>query len=110
MGATGTGKTYLACALGMEACKQFYSTKYVRLPELLSELALARGLGIFSKVINQYRKYQLLIIDEWMLVALTETEAKDLLEIIHYRHKLHLLSFVLSFRMLVGTPRSENQC
>lgn len=87
MGATGVGKTYLACALGLEACKQFYSTKYVRLPELLSDLAVARGLGIFSKVIDQYRKYQLLIIDEWMLIALTETEAKDLLEIIHYRHK-----------------------
>lgn len=87
MGATGAGKTYLACALGMESCKQFYSTKYVRLPELLSELAVARGLGTFSKVIDQYRRYQLLIIDEWMLVALTETEAKDLLEIIHYRHK-----------------------
>ena len=87
MGATGAGKTYLACALGMEACKQFYSTKYVRLPELLSDLAVARGLGIFSKVVEQYRKYQLLIIDEWMLIALTETEAKDLLEIIHYRHK-----------------------
>jgi len=87
LGATGSGKSYMACALGMEACKHFYATKYIRLPELLAELAIARGQGIFKKVINQYKKYSLLIIDEWLLVKLTENEARDLLEIIHSRHK-----------------------
>jgi DNA replication protein DnaC len=87
MGASGTGKSYLACAFGMEACKQFYSVKYVRLPELLADLAVARGEGIFKKVLHQYRKVNLLILDEWMLVSLTETEARDVLELIHARHK-----------------------
>ena len=41
-GATGSGKSYLACALGMEACKQFYKTKYVRMPDLLLDLKMAR--------------------------------------------------------------------
>ncbi len=73
MGASGAGKSYLACAFGMEACKRFYTVKYVRLPELLSDLAVARGEGIYKKVLNQYRKVNLLILDEWMLVSLTET-------------------------------------
>lgn len=85
-GATGSGKSYLSCALGMEACKHYYNTKYIRLPELLSELAVARGEGRFKEAIRQYQKYMLLILDEWLLVKLTETEARDLLEIIHARH------------------------
>lgn len=87
LGATGSGKSYLACALGMEACKHYYTTKYIRLPELLAELAIAKGEGVFKKLINQYAKYRLLIIDEWLLIKLTENEARDLLEIIHVRHK-----------------------
>jgi DNA replication protein DnaC len=87
LGATGAGKSYIACAFGMEACKHHYTVKYIRLPELLAELAVARGEGTFKKSINQYKKYSLLILDEWMLVSLTETEARDLLEIIHSRHK-----------------------
>ncbi len=85
-GATGSGKSYLSCALGMEACKHYYTTKYIRLPELLSELAVARGEGKFRETMKQYQKYTLLILDEWLLVKLTETEARDLLEIIHARH------------------------
>jgi DNA replication protein DnaC len=87
MGAAGSGKSYLACAFGMEACKQFYTVKYVRLPELLVDLAVARGQGDYKKVLSQYTKISLLILDEWMLISLTETEARDLLEIIHARHK-----------------------
>jgi DNA replication protein DnaC len=49
MGATGAGKSYLACAFGMEACKQFYTVKYVRLPELFVDLAIARGQGDYKK-------------------------------------------------------------
>lgn len=87
MGASGAGKSYLSCAFGIEACKQYYTVKYIRLPELLANLAVARGEGIYKRVINQYRKVNLLILDEWMLVSLTETESRDLLEIIHARHK-----------------------
>lgn len=87
MGATGAGKSYLSCALGMEACKRFYSVKYVRLPELVTDLAIARGEGNFKKIFSQYKKVQLLVIDEWMLVNLTENEARDVLEIVQARHK-----------------------
>jgi DNA replication protein DnaC len=87
LGATGAGKSYIACALGMEACKHYYTVKYIRLPEILAELAIAKGEGSYQKIINQYKRFSLLILDEWMLVSLTENEARDLLEIIHSRHK-----------------------
>lgn len=70
-----------------ELGKHFYTVKYVRLPELLPDLAVARGQGTFKKIITQYKKYNLLILDEWVIGFLNETESRDLLEIIHTRHK-----------------------
>jgi DNA replication protein DnaC len=87
MGATGSGKSYIGCALGMEACKRFYSVRYIRLPDLLTDLAIARGEGTIKKLFYQYQRVNLLVLDEWMLVSLKESEARDLLEIIHSRHK-----------------------
>jgi len=87
LGATGCGKTYLACALGMAATRNFLAVKYIRLPELLVELAIARNNGTFRKVIQQYKKPVLLIIDEWLLYPLKESEARDLLEIAEARYK-----------------------
>ncbi len=87
LGATGSGKTYLACAFGMHAVRNFLSVKYIRLPELLTDLSIARGSGTIRKVMAQYKKYSLLIIDEWLLYALNETEARDVLEIIESRYK-----------------------
>ena len=53
-GATGCGKTYMACAFGMEACKQYYNTKYIRLPDLLIDLEVARTDGNYKKVMAKY--------------------------------------------------------
>jgi len=86
LGATGAGKTYLGCALGMSACRHFYSVKYIRLPDLLEELSVARGEGIFQKVMLGYKKIDLLILDEWLLTPLTDSESRDLLEIVETRH------------------------
>jgi DNA replication protein DnaC len=87
LGASGAGKTYISCALGIAACRNFYTAKYIRLPDLLNELAVARGEGIYKKVMNQYKKVRLLILDEWLLVSLTNTESRDLLEVVEARHK-----------------------
>lgn len=65
--ATGSGKTYLAYAFGIEACKQRYKTKYVRLPDLLLELEMARNDGTYKKIHGKYVNPVLLIIDEWLL-------------------------------------------
>lgn len=86
MGAAGSGKSYLACAFGIAACQRFYTVKYIRLPDLLIELDIARNEGSYKKLMKQYRKFNLLILDEWMLVSLKENEARDVLEIIHARH------------------------
>lgn len=87
LGATGSGKTYLACALGIAAVRNYLTVKYIRLPELLVDLSIARGSGTIRKVMAQYKKYSLLIIDEWLLYPLKDTESRDLLEIIEARYK-----------------------
>ena len=86
LGATGAGKTYISCALGMSACRHFRTVKYVRLPDLLDELSVARGEGIFQNVMQGYKKIDLLILDEWLLSPLTDSESRDLLEIVEARH------------------------
>lgn len=97
-GATGSGKTYMACAFGMEACKQYYTVKYIRLPDLLIELEVARDAGTFAKTINKYIKPTLLIIDEWLLLKLSESESKNIFELIHKRRKKTSTIFCSQFR------------
>lgn len=86
MGASGAGKSYLGCAFGISACRQFRKTKYIRLPELLEDLHIARGEGIYKRVLASYKKCQLLILDEWLLSPLTEPQTADLFEIIESRY------------------------
>lgn len=109
LGATGSGKTYLACALGMAAARNFLMVKYIRLPELLAELAIARANGTYRKVIQQYKRCSLLILDEWLLYPLKETEARDLLEIAESRYKNASTIFcsqfaVAGWREKIGDP------
>ncbi len=87
MGASGNGKSYIACAFGIAACRNYYATKYIRLPDLLDEVAVARGEGVYQKVMKKYKKISLLILDEWLLTPLRDTQAMDLLEIIEARHQ-----------------------
>jgi DNA replication protein DnaC len=87
LGASGAGKTYISCAIGIAACRNFFTAKYIRLPDLLNEFAVARGEGIYQKVMKQYKNVSLLILDEWLLTPLTNSEARDLLEIVEARHK-----------------------
>lgn len=84
-GATGNGKTYLACAMGNAACRKLLSVRYTRLPELLKELSLAQAAGELKKAIKSYQKYDLLILDEWLIRCLTPQENYNLLEVIEAR-------------------------
>ena len=97
-GATGSGKTYMACAFGMEACKQYYTVRYVRLPDLLLELQDARVKGSFVSVLKKYTHPVLLILDEWLLLKLSEDEARNLFELIHKRRKRSSTIFCSQFR------------
>lgn len=96
-GASGNGKSYLACAFGIAACRQFYQVKYIRLPDLLDELAVARGEGTYQKTMKAYKKVNLLIIDEWLLTSLRENEARDVLEIVEARHQVASTIFCSQF-------------
>lgn len=84
-GASGNGKTYIACALGIAACRNAIKVQYIRLPDLLNELAVAHGEGTFEKIIRAYQRIDLLIIDEFLLSPLASDQARELLEIIEAR-------------------------
>lgn len=60
----------MACAFDTEACKRYYSVKYVRLPYLLLDLQSSRGNGTFAVVMKKYTKPVPLSIDEWLLLKL----------------------------------------
>lgn len=84
-GATGTGKTFLACALAQAACRHGLSTRYFRLSRLLEELALARADGSYPKLMNRLQKTRLLVLDDFGLAPLGESERRDLLEVLEDR-------------------------
>lgn len=84
-GPTGSGKTWLACALGNAACRQGLSVQYVRLPRLFEELRIAHGDGSFGKRLSALAKTELLLIDDWGLAAPKAAERSDLLEVLDDR-------------------------
>ena len=88
----------MACAFGMEACKQYYAVKYVRLPDLLLDLQDARINGTFTATLKKYTQPLLLILDEWLLLRLSEEEARNLFELIHKRRKKSSTIFCSQFR------------
>lgn len=97
-GPTGAGKTYLACALGIEACKQTYRVCYVRMPDLMRNFENHRD---DIRELTKYRKrignYHVLIIDEWLNYKLPEKDAKMLYELFEQRSGINPTIFVGQF-------------
>lgn len=85
-GPCGSGKTYLACAIGHAACMREYSVRYYRLSRLLLELTQAKADGSYSKLLKQLAKLRLLALDDWGLEPLQPAHRHDLLEILDDRH------------------------
>jgi len=85
-GATGLGKSWLACALGHKACRDNRSVLYHRVPRLFEALALARGDGRYGRLLKTLARVQFLILDDWGLSVLNAAERRDLLEILDDRH------------------------
>ena len=85
-GPCGSGKTYLACALGHNACLQGYSVRYYRLSRLLLELTQAKADGSYHKQLKALARIKLLIIDDWGLEPLSAAHRNDLMEIMDDRH------------------------
>lgn len=98
-GYTGSGKTYLACAVAKQACKLQYRTKYIRIPDLLMEYdestLLKNGP---QKILRKYSTYPLLILDEWLLEEISENEQFFLFELIERRHDTASTIFCTQFK------------
>lgn len=86
-GPTGTGKTYLACALANRACRSGFTAYYIRAAQLPRDLAVARGDGTYPRVLKRLTRTNLLIIDDWLLTPFTDAERRDILEVIEDRNE-----------------------
>jgi DNA replication protein DnaC len=85
-GATGTGKSYLACALGQSACRRGLRVIYRRVPRLFDELALAKADGSYIKMMRKIGRAQVLILDDLGLGSPTQAQRHDLLEVLEDRY------------------------
>jgi DNA replication protein DnaC len=85
-GATGTGKTYIACALAQQACRKGYRAIYRRASRLFAELALARADGSYVRVLPRFARADVLVIDDWAMAAVNDAERRDLLELLEDRY------------------------
>ena len=94
-GPCGSGKTYLACALGHNACLRGYSVRYYRLSRLLLELTQAKADGSYYKKLKQLAGIQMIVIDDWGLEPLKPAHRNDLMEIMDDRHG-HTSTVVIS--------------
>ncbi|KKB60920.1 ATPase AAA [Robbsia andropogonis] len=84
-GATGAGKSWLACALAQYACRRGYSALYQRVPRLQEELRIRHGSGVFGKWLLQLAKTDVLLLDDWGMGTIDSATRSDLLEIIDDR-------------------------
>ena len=84
-GATGSGKTWIACALAQQTCRQGRSVLYWRVPRLIEELRIAHGDGSYIRFLKTLSKASLIVLDDWGLAALSVQDRADLLEILDDR-------------------------
>jgi DNA replication protein DnaC len=85
-GPTGAGKTYVACALAHKACREGYSTRYVRMSRLLGDLTIARRDGSYQEQLRKLARVDLLVLDDWGVTPLSDEGRRDLLEILDDRY------------------------
>lgn len=98
-GFTGSGKTYFACALGKQACKQRIRTYYIRLPNLMMEYDEA-SLSVKGreKLLKKYAAYGLLVLDEWLMDDISDTEQHFIFELVERRHDISSTIFCTQYR------------
>lgn len=85
-GATGTGKTFLACALAQQACRQGYRARYWRVSRLFQALHLARADGTYARLLGQLARVDVLLLDDLAMTPLQDQERRDLLEVLEDRY------------------------
>lgn len=87
-GATGTGKTYVACALAHQACRKGHRAIYRRASRLTDELTLARADGTYARALTRLARVDVLVIDDWGHAPIRDQERRDLVEVLDDRHGL----------------------
>jgi DNA replication protein DnaC len=108
-GETGAGKSYIACALGNNACRNGYSTLYARIPKLLDELKISRADGTYLKVLKKLSRIDLLIMDDWGLSDFSDSARRDILEIFEDRYNVRSTIIATQFPVdkwfeVIGDP------
>jgi len=88
VGATGTGKSFIACALAHQACRHGYRALYWRTSRLFHELALARAAGTYPRLLTRLARIDVLVLDDWGLAPVDDQQRQDLLEILEDRYDL----------------------
>jgi len=86
VGATGVGKSFIACALAHQACRKGYRAGYRRASRLFHELTLARADGTYVRLLGKLARLDVLVIDDWGLAPVQDPERRDLLEILEDRY------------------------
>ena len=86
-GPTGTGKTYLACALAHKACRMKLGARYIRLPKLFQTIDIAKADGSYARLLEQIAKTPLLVLDDWGVAPMTDANRRDFLELIDDRYQ-----------------------
>jgi len=85
-GATGCGKSYLACALGHQACMQGYKTTYLNMNRLIEKVTLSKLDGSYIKLLNHLERQTLIILDDFGLQPLTQEIRLTLLQLLEDRY------------------------
>lgn len=85
-GATGTGKTYIACALAQQACRKGYRAIYRRASRLFDELTLARADGSYTRLLGKLARADVLVVDDWAMAPIKDQERRDFLEVMEDRY------------------------
>ena len=88
LGPTGIGKSFLACALAEKACRDGFSALYTRATQLFRDLALARADGSLRTLLGRLARIDVLVVDDWAMAPLADTERRDFLEICEDRYQM----------------------
>jgi len=108
-GPTGVGKSWLACALAHQACREGHTALYMRVPRLLQDLYVARADGSYAKTLDRLGVPDVLVLDDFGMAPLTDTERRDLFEVIEDRQQRRSLIItsqleVKHWHELIGDP------
>lgn len=86
LGATGVGKSFLGCALANAACRQGFRALYVRVPRLVHQLSIARADGTYASELGRLSRFDVLVLDDFLIAPMKDSERRDLLEVLEDRY------------------------